>query len=192
VRAWWLAGVAGVALLGANPATAQIVNGDFSDGLSGWMVENPQPSKPGVLGPAHGWQFQAFDKHANIIVAGTETPAEEGHLSQVFTCGEEGPDCVCRIRFEYRLLHQTGEPDLATIFVYIDRDLAFQTKQTTDDIDRWFTQEITAPCGTREIALCLFVDTGVSGWLCSFDNVVAEAVPTGVAPSTWSRIKRLF
>ena len=185
--------VAAVCMVFPTAAPAQIVNGDFEDGLSGWVVEDPQPSKPDALGPAHGWQFHAFDGHANILVSGTDTPAEEGHLSQVFTCGEAGGNCECRIRLEFRLLFQgIGDSDLATIFIYMDRSIVFQTKQYTDDIDTWLAAEFSTPCGTREIALCLFVDTGVSSWTCSFDNVTATPALVGADGSTWGRMKRLF
>lgn len=180
---------AGVLFFFAAASPAQIVNGDFSDGLTGWLVENPQPSKPS---PAHGWQFHAFDGHANLIVSGTETPAEEGHLSQVFPCGEETEGCECRVRFEYRLIHQSGDPTLAVIYVYIDRSLVFETRELAAGLEDWRDREVTVPCGTREIALCLFVDTGLSGWTCSFDNVSAETSTVGVEPAGWGRIKRLF
>jgi|GEM_PF-1459332 len=202
--------LAAVAL--ASTATAQIVNGDFSDGLNGWTVVQPAQSKPlsgapvesfGIeraeslpegpavasLAPTHGWQIHAFNGMANFLVAATETPTEEGHILQVFSCGEAGEGRICRVTLDYRLINHEGNPLAARIKIYLDGQPRIVDGTLSEDLG-FLHGAIVAPCGEHELKLCLEVDTGISSWTANFDNVVAECVDeVPVRPTTWGRLK---
>ncbi|NNF08077.1 MAG: hypothetical protein HKN21_15040 [Candidatus Eisenbacteria bacterium] len=188
-----------LALLGALifpvSGSAQIVNGDFSeDGLIGWQVEQPQQSAPGVLGsaePTHGWIINEIDHMAVFLVSATLTPAETGCIWQEFSCGEEGAEGMCEIKFDYRLLYDSGLETAARVLVLIDGAKLFSSGDTQDDLE-FDTISFPIPPGDHLIKLCLEVDTGISAWRVNFDNVSAtymENVATEAA--TWSSIKRI-
>ena len=177
--------VLAVALLLPCSVRAQIVNGDFEAGGTGWTVSVP-PGWTGSFPPAGG-NPNGFGQ----IMSPFGNSGGEGCLRQQFLCGEGAPASFCRITLDY-LLHNVDASSLSgRVVVMIDNVQKF-VSPPADDIG-WTSISFSVPCGTHEIELCLQVDAGNNGWRAGFDNVKAFCeTNVGVDNRTWGGVKALY
>ena len=160
------AGVSVQLILGGS-AAAQINNGDFSAGGAGWTVASPGGFWVVEFLPVDGNP----DGHAHMHSPFGNSEGE-ACISQVFDCGTPGDPGVCGITLDYR--HETWDsgPLAGRVRVFLDGQLVHTSP--SEDVQPWTTIELSTPCGTHEIALCLQVDAGNNGWDAGFDNVTAQ------------------
>lgn len=169
-----MARLATLALLGlllAATASAQIVNGDFSAGVTGWT--------PATSGTA-GIQFTAFglpDFSVNLrrVLTITGGPTGTASISQTFECTAEGEGGTCEIQLD-RLINTNGPP--VTFIVNVDGDLAHSFTHGPLNRNDWAHVSVQVGCGvhTLVIAATATVAEDQDDWNVNVDNVVAACV----------------
>ena len=167
-------------------ASAQITNGDFEAGSTGWLTSAPP-----------GWSIEFPGSGGNPngnarIVDPFGQPGGTACIIQSFDCGLPDPTSECTIEFDYRLqnIGQLG-PLNGRVQVYVDGALRFQSPELA--LIEWTHISLALECGRHEIRLCLNVDPINNGILVRFDNVTAmceQGVPA--IPSTWGKLKALY
>jgi len=174
--------VAAVALLAGN-AAADVINGDFEDGGTGWTVVDPGEWS-GFFPPAGGNP----DGYATMR-SPSEDSAGIGCFWQTFMCGEFADDTECTITFDFRLEDFGADPGTGRILLVFDGVTTVLTDVPTD----WQSYTLTVPCGEHTIEFCLEVDEGSHFWVASFDNVVAICSDEVAAEQhSWGAMKGLF
>ena len=179
-----------ILLLLVSPATAQIVNGDFEAGGTGWTVVLAPPGGGGpwtISFPAAGGNPNGY---ANIHSPFGDSGGESC-ITQDFQCGEAGTVGVCDISLDYRHMTWDSSPLAGRVNIYIDGVLV-HTSPPVDD-QGWTGFSFVTECGPHRIELCLEVDPGNNGWEACFDNVLAECddnVP--VQDGSWGAVKALY
>ncbi len=169
--------------LAAGPAAADVINGDFEDGGTGWTVVNPS-GWAGYFPPSGG-----NPDGAAVMRSPDADSAGIGCFWQTFMCGEPSDETECVISLDYRLEDYGAEPGTGRVLMVFDG----VTTLLTDMPGEWMQHTFTVPCGEHTIELCLEVDEGSHFWVASFDNV--QAYCSGVVPAeeeSWSAIKTLF
>jgi len=176
---------AALALALAAPASAEIMNGDFSAGASDWNVG--QPPNWTVSFPAAGGNPDGYGR----IDSPFGNSAGTGSIFQTFQCGDPGIPGNCLITLDYRL-DQIDASDL-TGRVQILVDGVAEYTSPPGPSAGWVSVTITVPCGNHVLSLNLDVAAGNNGWAACFDNVNSRCEPiVPTAPSTWGRIKSLI
>lgn len=177
--------IAGVlALTGATPATAQISNGTFDNGLTDWTATTTGggdvsvSSTNGNPGPGI-WLWNGFDH------AGSAT------LTQTFNCGGNG-DGVCFLSLEYAT-DVTGGTNMA-VTVKLDNVVVYSANHN-GTVQTFMPVLFSAPCGphTIEISAASTNTSLFSHWMMIVDNVTASCVPpVATDGSTWSSLKATY
>jgi hypothetical protein len=174
----------------ASSAGAQVVNGDFEAGGTGWSVDRPATWVPG---DGSTIEFDAAGGNPNGF-AYMHSPwgasGGLGRILQTFICGTD-PSGECLITVDYRHRSVDASPLTGRVKIFVDGVLKHTSPPSNDQ--PWTTVTISAACGPHVLALCLEVDPGNNGWEAGFDNVTAHCdVQVDVAPSTWSTVKHLY
>jgi hypothetical protein len=165
-------------------ATAQVVNGDFEAGGTGWSTSIP--AQWSITFPPAGGNP---DGHA-LIQSPFGNSGGEGCIAQTFLCGTD-PQGPCIITLDYRHRSIDASPLTGRVRIFIDDTLVHTSPPS--NLQDWTTVTFTAPCGEHTIRLCLQVDAGNNGWQAAFDNVRAICdIPIGAERTTWGLIKRLY
>jgi hypothetical protein len=173
-----------LAALAAVPCSAQIVNGDFSAGPTGWSASVPL-----------GWSAQFPQAGGNPAYYGRiQSPfgnsEGEGCISQTFVCADP-LGCALSLDYEHATIDASQLTGRAKI--YFNGELAFVSPPA--DVQPWTTLcfNLVTP-GTYTIALCLQVDAGNNGWFAGYDNVqftqCEGTVPLG--HQNWGAVKALY
>lgn len=170
----------------AGPAAAQLVNGDFSAGLSGWTIASSGSGL--VLGNSYG------NPGPSVMLSGegNDTNVGTASIAQTFLCGDGGVTGSCAIAFDYMceaslssVVHFTVELDNIVVFT-VDHDVTMAA----------FTPvAFSAPCG--EHTLKFTASNAVAGifnhWYIGLDNITAscQAAVADEARS-WSAVKATY
>jgi len=176
-----------LAIFVAGAAMAQVSNGDFEDGSTGWILSTPPNWTIGVQGGGNP------GGHAHIQSPWGDS-AGIGCFDQEFPCGQEDPtgQSHCIITFDYYLHNLDASPGSGRVIVMVDDVVEFMTDPDADWID-WTTVAISVPCGYHFLSLCLEVDPVNNGWEAGFDNVSATCDDgTATDASDWSTVKSLY
>jgi len=178
--------IASGALLLAGIAHADIVNGDFEAGGSGWTVSVPM-----------GWTVTFEPNGGNPSgVARIESPAGgpggRACIQQTFDCGITNPASVCSIPLDFRadLGQLEGQ---ATMRIFVNGFEFTPTGLGPDDFE-WNHVELGGFCGTDALELCLQVVAGSPRWALYLDNVMSISFcdVVGIEGSPWSTFKQLY
>ena len=171
-----------LALVFPAVAGAQIVNGDFENGGSGWT---------GGTFPSTGGNPNGYGR--------SESPASGNNggdytIEQTFTCGSVGDNGSCHITLDYKLDFLGGTPGFGVVKIIVDR-VTMYTSPAGDHIP-WTPVAFDVPCGTHRIALDLSITNNTSNhhWVAAFDNVVATSNcgSTATRGGTWGNVKILY
>lgn len=177
----------GLALAPAGgTAHAQLVNGDFEDGLNGWTSTFPNGDWTGQ----NTTEFP-LDGSYGVVISPFFGDGGLGCLSQTFQCGDAGTG-DCTVRLFYRLDLFDAGPNTGVVKISANGVEQFVSPSTPQTID-WAEVEFTVPCGTVVLDLCLEAGPGNQSWKAGFDNVTATCelvVPNEI--STWGAVKALF
>lgn len=166
-------------------SSAQITNGDFENGNTGWLAGTPPNWTVNFLAAGGN-----PDGYAQILSPFGQSGGT-ACITQEFDCGLPDPNSVCTIEFDYRLERIDAGEKTGRVQVFVDGGLKFESPEL--DVIDWTHVSLTLECGSHEIKLTLNVDDGNHGWLACFDNVTARCesgVPT--VPSTWGSLKVLY
>ena len=176
-----------VSALLAAPAAAQITNGDFNAGLTGWL-----PVTSGVAAIA----ANPFGNPANSAqifetASGFTLPNGVGTLSQQFGCGSSFEPGPCVVYLEYMAFANFGAS--VQVEVWVDSNL-YYTMNHPGPSNAWIPVTFAVGCGLHRIDL---VANGTGGplteWSVHFDNVTASCVaPVPTEGRTWGGIKALY
>lgn len=174
-----------VLLLASTPATAQITNGSFDDGGTGWTTS----ADPGL---SVGFSSTGCSSapHAQFG-SGQQNPGGQACISQSFSCGTPGDDTSCRVNLDYRFNPVSAfNGDTARFLVYLDGGLELTLAATTE----WTSADFLVECGQHTIEICFEVDPEDYAWLGCIDDV--EALCQGVVVpndnSSWGAVKALY
>jgi hypothetical protein len=169
-------------------ASAQITNGSFDAGLTGWA---PSVNGFGQISP------HSFGNPINSALITTTNsifvaPVGSGTLTQQFGCGSSFDPGVCVVSLDY-IVFMFGNPTI-TFEVVIDGNSVYQLNHSTPTIG-WLNVTAQVPCGLHNIAIAASFQAGTdfNTWSVHIDNVTATCqsiVPT--EPSTWGRVKALY
>src|SRR5262245_58872589 len=170
------------ALFLAGHAHADLVNGDFSSGGSGWVVAAPAGWT--VTFPPNGGNPGG---HARI-----ESPGGSGGMGcirQTFECGAPNPASVCSIPLDFRSdLGQVEGQARMRIFV---NGQEFTVTALGPSSLEWRTNELGGYCGTDVLEICLDVFAATPPWALLLDNLesISYCDGVGIQPSLWSEVK---
>lgn len=169
----------------AVSAPAQIVNGSFSGGPSGWLSgSNDEVSTAIDVGVGNS------APSARITGSGTifGEPSGSGEWVQSFLCGEAGGS-PCLISWQYRWAFSAGVQ--VRIEVLIDNVTEFFTFVSGTNT-QWLDGAVSVPCGPHQIKLrATYVDGDANDdWDVYFDNVFAECdAPVSTDEQSWGTLK---
>ncbi len=171
----------------ALPALGQVVNGDFEDPASGWVIGLPNAEWTGEIRPAGGNP----DGYGYLMSNFADPFSEgEGYFEQTFVCGDD-PAADCNISLDYSHGLVDASSGAGRVLIYIDGQLVHTSPQA--DAQPWTTVTFTVPCGTHTLRLALEVDAGNNAWEACFDNVMADCDDSVAAEDgNWSDIKSLY
>jgi len=179
-------------LLVSSGARAQVNNGGFDSGGSGWSIIAP----PGwvVSFPASGGNPNGY--------ARIETPASHSggvaYIEQTFGCGpEDRTSAGCVFDFDIRCNLLGGNPNSCRVSHQLinDYDGSSGTATYYPLMEQWrdIAHSQTA-CGTYTVRLGLEVDGGNNHFALGIDNVRAAITCdlVGVDDRLWGSVKRLY
>lgn len=155
-------------ILAATAATAQVVNGDFSAGPTGWT---PAASgSAGVQFTAFGWPADSVNLRRVWTLMGDLTGTAS--VTQTFECNGEGEGGTCDIRLD-RLINTNGP--VVTFIINIDGDLAHSFTHGPLHRSDWTPVTVQVGCGlhTLVIGATATVAANEDDWNVNVDNVVA-------------------
>jgi hypothetical protein len=171
-------------LLLPDETSAQITNGDFEDGPSGWSTVTSGPEFAVDITDANcgdGIQAQFYSDFDN--------PGGRACIAQDFTCGVEGADTVCTITLDYRFNLLSGSAGSARLLVSIDGEQLLSVSPTGE----WTQAAVDVACGQHTIEICMDVVPSDNAWTACVDDV--NALCTGVVSTDvqgWGTVKGLF
>lgn len=175
--------LAALALLGAAPASAQILNGDFTTTLAPWTVASTGPTVS--QHPTNGNPGGAAYFFYNWGGGGAS-------IEQAFVCGSTHGNGSCAISLDYRFYLAGGAA--VQVVVEIDNLIVYTTNHTAES-PLWNTVPLAVPCGPHTIRIhANTITLGTFGsWSVFIDNVTAECTET-VAEETqaWGAIKGIY
>jgi hypothetical protein len=183
VRDWVLPVVLSVILM-AETASADVINGSFDDGATGWSTSADPSDLLAVTFPTIGG-----DPGSYALLSGNG--GGTARLSQSFLCGDPGGGTECTITFQYKLFDLLlSEPGTARIAVTID---GFQTVLVDHSQPNWTTATFVAPCGQHTLEIVLVIDPGDNSWGASIDNVHAACAGTvDDQARSWGGVKGMY
>jgi len=178
-------------LLVALPSVgfAQVTNGDFEAGGTGWTPDVPATWAV----PPAGITFLAAGGNPNGF-AHIQSPFGDsggtGCIEQTFVCGtDQTAHCVITLDYMHRSIDASAFT--GRVKVIVDGNVEFTSAPSNDQ--PWTTVTVVVPCGTHRLQLCLEVDPGNNGWEAGFDNVRAVCdIPVGATEPTWGAVTKLF
>jgi hypothetical protein len=169
----------------ATSSGAQIVNGGFASGGTGWTLSSPPTWSPASF-PASGGNP---GRYARVFSPFGDSQGE-GCISQTFACTDPNG---CSLSVDYKLQSLDASPFSGRVKVYFNGELALISPAT--DVLDWATEcfNLTRP-GTYTIGLCLGIDAGNNAWEACFDNVgFTQCQGTTPASRTdWGTVKSLY
>jgi hypothetical protein len=167
----------------ASPAAAQILNGDFEAGATGWVstvapgcpVVDPTGGNPGGCGVLPFYSLSADC---------------QGGLSQTFDCGSPGGDC--EISFDYRVDFLGGSG--AVVFGLTFDAGATWPFSVSGATTGWQSASVTVPCGTVAMTFGVVAATRtLQDWEFRVDNVTASCVdPVAAETRAWGGLKATY
>ncbi len=169
----------------ASAATAQVTNGSFTGGLTGWATTT---TGYGTV-VADGFGSPANSARISANPPMFAWPAGTGSVSQSFGCGSSFENGYCMIALDYYFL-RNGEAT-ALFAVKIDGNEVYSNVHTANE-NGFIPLSFTAPCGlhTIEVTGSYLSGASLTNWGFWVDNVTAECVP--VVPeeeASWGSIK---
>lgn len=181
-----LLSIAAALLMSPAIGAAEVVNGDFEEGETGW-----------TLLPIPNWRVDILPVDGNPggcarILSSDLNSGGTGcvTVAQAFECGSD-PGFTCEITVDYEHFRGLANPLAARVKIFLDGNLVHTSPPT--DKQPWTTVTLSADCGEHVINLCLEVDEGDNGWIALFDNVTARCdSPTPSEEGTWGSIKSLY
>jgi hypothetical protein len=170
-------------LLVAGAAGAQVLNGDFEAGATGW-TSTAGPGCP-VIDPTGG-----NPGGCGVVPALSTTTQCGGSLSQTFNCGAPGGDC--EISFDYRVDFLGGIG--ATVFGLTADGGVTWPFQTSGATAGWQSASLVLPCGPQTITFGVVVATAtMQDWEFRVDNVTAACVdPVSAETPAWGALKAQY
>jgi len=174
-----------VSLLFVSTASAQITNGSFDAGLTGWA---PVVAGYGVI------SADGFGNPVNSVLFTTNNPSPnppEGACTiyQQFECGP-GPG-ACLIKVDYIVFVNNGATIAFDVVIDGNTNVSYYSTSTPG----WVTFTTQVPCGSHLIAIAANFDSGpaFSTWSVYVDNVTASCEPVvRTEQSMWGRVKALY
>lgn len=170
-------------LLAAGSAAAQVINGDFEAGATGWV--STVPSGCPVVDPTGG-----NPGGCGILPYYTTSATCDGSLSQTFNCGAPGGNC--EISFDYRVDFLGGIG--AVVF-----GLTFDGGNTwpfnaNGATAGWQSASVTVPCGPVTMSFGVVTATRtIQDWEFRVDNVTASCVdPVAAETQAWGGLKATY
>lgn len=167
----------------APAASAQLVNGDFENGATGWITTggacgsvSPSGGNPGGQGVV---QFLGLSSGC------------EGTLSQTFNCGAaNGGDCV--VSFDWRL-EFLGGTGAAVFGVTADGGASWLLTFSSAGLG-WQRASVVLPCGPQTLTFGVAAATRTpQDWEFRVDNVTAECLdPVSVENRAWGTLKARY
>ena len=171
-------------LISPSISAAQVINGDFEAGGTGW-TPSPPPNWTITFPPAGG-NPNGYARIQSPFGNSQGTAC----VTQSFQCGDD-PATECVITIDYQHGSIDSNPLAGRVKIFIDQVLVHTSPPSNNQ--PWVTVTVTAPCGRHELALCLEVDKGNNGWVACFDNVRASCeTPTPIPEGTWGMIKSIY
>lgn len=173
-----------LALAGAAPATAQIINGTFDAGLTGWTATTTGDGGATVFSngnPAPGARLWNWGN-----ASGSAT------LTQTFECGG-GAEGLCFLSLEYATDVTGGVTNMA-VTVKLDNVVMYSAIHNST-VATYSPVLFSAPCGqhTLEISAGSTATQPWANWMMIVDNVTASCVPpVSTEGSTWSGVKATY
>lgn len=165
-------------------AGAQVSNGGFENGGTGWQVLTP---------PGNGWTSGFPSSGGNpggYATFRTQSTGGQGRLRQTFNTLSDTPD-TCLISFQFKIENTNAVANSARVICSINGEEVYTSEDAGLEGIPWTTAQFRYPCGEVAFEASLQVDPGSNSWEVCFDNVLAEVVDP-VVPVTWGRIKVLF
>lgn len=167
------------------PAAAQITNGDFSNGMTGWTTA----SSP----PVTVYQYLAFGlpTPSALFSAPISSPLGFASTSQTFQCGSGAEAGTCVIAFDYYV-------DVSSATVKIEAIVDGTTEYTltrNTDTGGWVHAVVNVECGERALTVKVTCTSAgpFANWQVYVDNVTGACeVPVPTEASTWGKIKALY
>ncbi len=175
--------LASLALLCAAPASAQILNGDFTISIAPWSTSTTGPTV--THHPSAGNPGGAAYFFYNFGGGGAS-------LSQAFTCGTAHGDGACDVSLDYRYYLSGGAA--VQVMVALDNLIVYGMTHSVES-SQWITLPLAVSCGPHTIEI--FANTislGTFGsWSVFVDNVTAECTSTVAEETrTWGAIKGIY
>lgn len=148
-------------------ASAQVVNGDFSAGSTGWSTASS--GSAAVQFTSFGWPADSVNLRRIHTLTGDLTGTAS--VSQIFECTAEGEGGVCDIRLD-RLINTNGP--VVTFRVIVDGELVHSFAHGPLHRNDWTPVTVQVGCGlhTLVIAATATVSTSEDDWNVNVDNVV--------------------
>lgn len=169
-------------LLAAGTASAQILNGDFEAGATGWVSTVP-PGCP-VVDPTGG------NPGGCGVLPYYATTGCGGSLSQTFNCGAPGGNC--EISFDYRVDFLGG---IGTVVFGLTFDGGNTWPfQAIGAVGSWQSASVTVPCGTVTMTFgVIYATPTLQQWEFRVDNVTASCVdPVATETQAWGGLKATY
>ena len=175
------------ALAFASVAGAQIANGDFENGGTGWRTAGTGATYTFPTTGGNPTGYARIESPASGLSGGDFT------IDQNFDCGVAGGKTTCRMSVDYKLDFISGTPGFGVVKILVDRILKFQSP-ASDHIP-WTAVTFEAPCGAHNITLDLAItnNTSTHNWVACFDNATSMCeATTAVSMSSWGRLKLIY
>ncbi|MBK6900535.1 MAG: hypothetical protein IPH09_15205 [bacterium] len=175
--------LASLALLCAAPASAQILNGDFTTSIASWV--------PSSTGPSVSHHPSAGNPGGAAYIFYNWTGGNAS-IEQPFICGSSHGNGNCAISLDY-LFYLSGGAAVQVV-VELDGQFVYVMNHTAES-SLWHTVPLEVPCGPHTIKIHANTITlgGFGGWSVFVDNVTAECTEV-VAEETqaWGAIKGIY
>ncbi len=183
-RMHWLFLIPLSLILLGGPAAADVANGDFEIGGTGWTTTVPPDWE--ISFPPDGGNP---DGNASIISRFWDSEGM-GCVSQDFLCGQEDDQGTCTITFDAIMNWLDSNPFAGRLKVYVNGSLLW----TAPDVNEmpWVTVQVVGECGLVTLDLCLEVDDGNNMWQGRYDNVTAECDAVPAESIHWGMLKSRY
>lgn len=172
-----------LALISAAPASAQILNGDFTTSIASWV--------PFTTGPSVSHHPSAGNPGGAAYFFYNWTGGNAS-LEQPFICGSSHGNGNCAVSLDYRYYLSGGAA--VQVAILLDNQFVYVMNHTTES-PLWHTIPLEVPCGPHTIAIHANTITlgSFGGWSVFVDNVTAECTEVVDAESrAWGAIKGIY
>ncbi|MBK7772364.1 MAG: hypothetical protein IPI48_18070 [bacterium] len=173
-----------LALAGAAPVAAQILNGTFDNGLADWTVTTTGNGAATVFtngNPAPGARL--WNGFSN---------AGSAALTQTFNCGDGTGEGLCFLSLEYAT--DTTHGSNMAVTVTLD-NVVVHSASYNGSVTAFTPVQFSVPCGqhTLKISAASSSASLFASWMTFVDNVTAACVPpVSTEGSTWSSLKATY